>query len=880
MNRPPILAQESITSPTLGGYTEQQYHLELIQKQQAFEESMLDRGAKRFREKLQAARKAGRETTTEGPGKSLLHASLLPVSEAFSAFVERTTGKAGRQNVATRFLAELGPEVAAFLTAKAILSSLSKRTRVSRAALNIAGLMVDELRYRRFHEDAPELFNWKLRNFNTTSYTHMKRSMDAALSFAQMEYPEYDLTAAERLHLGMASLNIFLKTTPFIEVYRVNTKRKKEAYLVPTEETQGWIRACEQRMEFLSPVILPCLIPPKPWSSSRDGGYWFGLHGSFTFMRVRSLRGLELDRTEKKMDRPWKQKHQQEEELDNLEMPQVYEAVNRMQDTAWAVNEPVLEVIERLKVLGREEAGVPSYTEEPLPAKPHDIDTNPEARKEWRNKASAVHERNYVRRSKAIAFGKILSTAKTLLGQKDSFGNSLPFYFPYNLDFRGRVYAIPSYLQPQGDDVSRGLLMFADGKPLDSGEAVGCNAAVGWLAVHGANCLAEIDGVKLDKLPLKDRMQWVFDHEGEIAQVARDPYTFDWWMSADKPFQFLAFCFEWEGFLKEGFSFKSRIPVSMDGSCNGLQHYSALLRDTTGGKAVNLVPSEKPNDIYQQVAQAVNERLLKDAEAGNESALAWVKWGRVDRKICKRPVMTLPYGARKYGFREQTAEFLKDKMDRKDWPEFFDPGEKKFGLVELAYFSDVLWETLESTVVSAIQGMEYFQALVRVLMQQDLPITWSVPTGLHIMQVYPRTEPYRVKTKLAGSVFMPQLLNTIPNSVDARKQVNGIAPNIIHSLDACALMLAVCEAGQKGITHFSMVHDSFGTHAADAAQLNRITRETFVGMYLENDILSDLENDLLSNLDVDKLSPDDLPERPKVGNLQLEAVLESDYFFA
>jgi DNA-directed RNA polymerase len=486
-----------------------------------------------------------------------------------------------------------------------------------------------------------------------------------------------------------------------------------------------------------------------------------------------------------------------------------------------------------------------------------------------------VHERNYVRRSKAIAFAKIISTAKTLLDQQDEFGNKLPFYFPYNLDFRGRVYTIPAYLQPQGDDVARGLLHFADGKALDTPEAEE------WLAIHGANCLAEISGIKLDKLPLAERAQWVRDNSAEIVAVAEDPFTNDWWMSvADTPFQFLAFCFEWAQYQREGCSFLSRIPVAMDGSCNGLQHYSALLRDTTGGRAVNLIPSDKPNDIYQQVADAVNVRLEREAQDGNEYALAWVKWGRVDRKLCKRPVMTLPYGAKKHGFSTQTSDFIQDKVPRADWPEFFDPLEKKPGRKELAYLSGVLWETLESTVVSAIEGMDYFQGLVRLLVQQDIPVSWSVPTGLHVAQIYPKTEMYRVKTKLAGSVFMPRLMRTIPDAVDSQKQVNGIAPNIIHSLDACALMLAVCEAGKQGINCFSMVHDSFGTHAADAALLNRITRETFVGMYLDNDILAGLESDLLAHLDTEKVSPDALPARPKVGDLALESVLESDYFFA
>jgi DNA-directed RNA polymerase len=41
-------------------------------------------------------------------------------------------------------------------------------------------------------------------------------------------------------------------------------------------------------------------------------------------------------------------------------------------------------------------------------------------------------------------------------------------------------------------------------------------------------------------------------------------------------------------------AFCSRLPAQIDGSCNGLQHYAALGRDSTGGAAVNLRPAERP----------------------------------------------------------------------------------------------------------------------------------------------------------------------------------------------------------------------------------------------------------------------------------------------
>lgn len=49
-------------------------------------------------------------------------------------------------------------------------------------------------------------------------------------------------------------------------------------------------------------------------------------------------------------------------------------------------------------------------------------------------------------------------------------------------------------------------------------------------------------------------------------------------------------------------TFISHLPIYQDGSCNGLQHYAALGRDQEGGKEVNLVPAEKPSDVYYSVA--------------------------------------------------------------------------------------------------------------------------------------------------------------------------------------------------------------------------------------------------------------------------------------
>uniref|UniRef100_UPI002FBEC18E DNA-directed RNA polymerase n=1 Tax=Escherichia coli TaxID=562 RepID=UPI002FBEC18E len=66
---------------------------------------------------------------------------------------------------------------------------------------------------------------------------------------------------------------------------------------------------------------------------------------------------------------------------------------------------------------------------------------------------------------------------------------------------------------------------------------------------------------------------------------------------------------EYAGVQHHGLSYNCSLPLAFDGSCSGIQHFSAMLRDEVGGLAVNLLPSETVQDIYGIVAKKVNEIL-------------------------------------------------------------------------------------------------------------------------------------------------------------------------------------------------------------------------------------------------------------------------------
>ena len=167
--------------------------------------------------------------------------------------------------------------------------------------------------------------------------------------------------------------------------------------------------------------------------------------------------------------------------------------------------------------------------------------------------------------------------------------------FPHSLDFRGRAYPIPPHFNHLGNDLCRGLLKFAEAKELGVD-------GLRWLKIHLANQCGH------DKASFEEREAFADANVDKIIEAAEHPMDGTrWWLSVEKPWQCLASCFELAEALKmdDPTKYMSSLPIHQDGTCNGLQHYAALGGDLQGAKAVNLEPSERPQDVYKGLAKNV-----------------------------------------------------------------------------------------------------------------------------------------------------------------------------------------------------------------------------------------------------------------------------------
>jgi DNA-directed RNA polymerase len=517
-------------------------------------------------------------------------------------------------------------------------------------------------------------------------------------------------------------------------------------------------------------------------------------------------------------------------------------AVNHMQGTAWRVNTRVHAFLKEAHRLNWQIGDIPRKDRIEVPPHPGD-DAPEEEHMQWLLDAKRVHGRNKQNASELITMGQSLLMADRLEGK--------PFWFTYSCDFRGRVYCNSPRLSPQGPDHIKGLIEFNSGKPLG-------REGVRWLAINGANKYG------YDKVDYNDRVRWVMDQRDAIRSFVGDPFSSrsrSFIAGADKPFQFAAFCYEWaDAEYGTNAGFVSHLPIGLDGSCNGLQHYGALLRDPRGGAGVNLTQSELPADIYGEVASEFIRKLERNRGDGMADKLLALN---LDRKIAKRPVMTLPYGSTQQSCREYIRDWLNDQLGNhrssEVWP-------------LATYATPLMWEAIADVVISARVGMDWLQQSLTKVTAAGQYAHWLSPADFPVYQHYSDYETVDVQTDLFGRLRIK--LVGEPTGVQARRARNGIAPNFIHAMDASHMVMTILEARGRGIQDMAMIHDDFGVHAADVEEFFEVIRLTFVRMYYDRDWLMSWKKEM-ERLD-DTIELDDPPPQ---GDLDLLEVIDSKYFF-
>lgn len=824
---------------------------DLIRRQLELEDESRALGVARYRSRhLPWKVEAGTvdEEANLPPGRLLVKTCVEPVADAITALLaDACDGKAGRRHDAVNFLLLMDPNEAAYLTVRVMVNMAIAQTSLQNIAIHVADALIESLEFKAFREQNRVGYKGYIKAQEKRGYSRQRRAAVQKLFAA--EGVRNEVAKSTRTQVGLKLMELVMESTGLFTKEGVKHKRGTIFRLQPTETLQGWLDNQHDRCSTMEPINLPMLVRPRRWRSPTYGGYLTPRTGN---------------RFIKQRNKPY------HEELRGIDISACYEAVNHIQDTPWRINGNVLRIIQQVWSEGTSLGGLPQRTDDPVPAKPVDIDTNEEAKTKWKREAARVYAKNGERVSARMAIMQGLWTARRFVVEDR-------IYFPHELDFRGRVYPIPvSGPSPQGCDWQKALIHFADAKPLGL-------QGFRWLQIHIANLFG------VDKVSFDDRLAWVAENIDALLDSGAAPLDGQrFWTTADSPYGALAACLELNAAmqLEDPTAYESRIPVALDGSCSGLQHFSAMLRDADGGRTVNLLPAETPADVYMAVASKAQEEA--DATPvmtytvnvdGEEQELSipnpWMH-GKVTRKIAKRPTMTYCYSATRFGMQQmihQTLRELDKEADMEGNPPHLGGVDNYHAAM---WLSHALYRAIRSTIKSAAAAMDWLREAAKVAAKAELPLWWETPMGLPILQEYKKQEGKRIDTHWAGARLRVMVQIEV-EKIDSRAQANGVAPNFVHSLDAAHLQAVALQGRREGMGHLAMIHDSFGAHASDTDRLSAILRETFIRQY-EGDVLGDFYAQLKEQLGEELAA--ELPEPPQAGSLDLNEVLNAAYTFA
>ncbi len=866
------------------------YGQDLAVKQLQLEHEAYTEGERRFIKNLERQTERG-ELADNQVAQPLMQTLVPKIAQAVREWHEGPDGKlsTSRPSVSFTMLSteekavkdrslRISCESAAVIILKVILSKLVKPEGIpiTPMASAIGRTLEDEIRFGRIRDKEKEHFKKAIAdNLNKRAGASYKKAYMQAVETSMLEQGQLEdawgtWSPTEAVHVGIKMLEIVIQSTQLVELKRYGAGNAA-ADVEMVHLSDFWVKKMAQRgfsLAGIAPVYQPCVVPPKPWTGVVGGGYWAKGRRPLPLIRLGSKSAVER--------------------YEDVYMPEVYDAVNIIQNTPWKVNKKVLDVVNMVEKLNNTPIDdIPQM--EPLKPEEYAGETEEEL-KAWKKAAAGIYRREKARQSRRLSLSFIVN-------QANKFSQFKAIWFPYNMDWRGRVYAVPMF-NPQGNDMQKGLLTLAVGKPIGAD-------GFKWLKVHGANCAG------VDKVTFEERIKWVEDNHDNIMAAAKAPMdSIEWWGKLDSPFCFLAFCFEYAGVMHHGLSYSCSLPIAFDGSCSGIQHFSAMLRDHIGGHAVNLTPSGKVQDIYRIVSDRIEEELKvllvngtdnemvthEDKKTGEiterlklgtrELARQWLTYG-MSRKVTKRSVMTLAYGSKEYGFADQVYEdIVMPAIDSGSGAMFTEPSQAS------RFMAKMIWEAVSVTVVAAVDAMKWLQGAAKLLaaevkdkktgeiLKPCLPVHWVTPDGFPVWQEYRKKDTTRLNLMFLGSFNLQPTVNKgTKKELDKHKQESGISPNFVHSQDGSHLRKTVVHTHRKyGVMSFAVIHDSFGTIPADAEYLFRGVRETMVETYRDNDVLLDFYEQFEYQLH--ESQRDKLPELPKKGKLNIEDILSSDFAFA
>lgn len=502
--------------------------------------------------------------------------------------------------------------------------------------------------------------------------------------------------------------------------------------------------------------------------------------------------------------------------------PEWLRAVNRLEQTAFAINLDILDIARAVELNIKFEGSA---------------------------KAKASKRRSY---KQTLSQAKLLSEA--------------PFYRRITCDYRGRLTDAASRVAHSGDDLQRAMVEFSERATIDA-------KSMEFLWLHLANCL-DIKG------SVDDRVTQAKGYRKQIRAWANDPIgTFIEWGQFDSKFQLIRCALEFKYISLPGSINLTSLPISIDQNASAYQHIALLYRDPELARLSNL--TDEYCHIYSEIAQVVehdtgltHKEMTKVVKAvamprvyGGTARSAESKLRKLSEEIPTlsdmiESVMDTP---EMIEFRSKRVLKLKggeikeieidpesavdfdlvksggyawyDSDDRnKAYMHAYKPrtSKEKYSRASSMAFKELITAVLDA-LNEIVPTENIFRTTVkraaRYAVKARGSASWVSPSGFPVHCVKHQTERARAILRLdiqpdGTRRHISLSLTKTLDAVAVAKTANAVVPGIVHSLDAAVLHHTANEF--DATLPLTCNHDSFSTLAPHVRELQILLSDSLV----------------------------------------------------
>lgn len=737
--------------------------IDLIEAQKDLEAAGLRVGAAAYKAN-QAFKEAHEGADKRQDSQTVMKGALPLVAREIALWLESEGGKEGRgrRHTALQYLREFDADHMAYIGLSRTFQAITSGNALPRIAINIGKIIEVELEAiaikttdKKLHAKFQKMAKSRDEDANLTAHERLADRLEVTMNW------DDPLKAT----IGGVVLSCVLKGAS--EIFRRTIGTGGQARQSVVEFTDEAIELMDKMTDdaaWMHPKYTPMVSPPNPWTSLGSGAY----------LTREVAKTVPLVRT-----RSGEQKRMLKAAAEEGSLGLIMEAASALGATRWGIDTRTAEMVVWCADNGHKPSKSFPLAKSETPKLPKKL-----KKEAWDSLDAGVRTAMSRSRKTVRDIRKGAAIDRTVLdgdiGMAGFLADHEAFYLPHNYDFRQRIYPVPAFNHQRPDHI-KGMLNFADAVPL--GEHGGK-----WLMIHLANCG---DFGKVSKKPFADRIKWVKDNEAMILSCARLPEeSYEFWSEADSPFLFLQACFDYAEWAESGFStdHASRGIAAIDGSCSGLQHYSAMMRAEQEAYHVNLIPRDTVGDIYQVVADKARPTLVfmaspewlagrrndlstglikvskaKTAEeivsgfiTDNKAANVILEQG-FGRSEAKRPTMTYFYGSAKFGMRDQymddimrplTDKVALAKIDEKTGRAYehgyalLSPksGQLDGGFACAQVMALVVHEAIETVAPKAAEAAEWYQLVAGIAAHEGKSVVWTTPVGFPVVHRYSEYE--------------------------------------------------------------------------------------------------------------------------------------------